>query len=96
MAAVTLAFFSTTAGADDMSDNEKNLMNFYAAFSEGDLDALDKVLIEEGNVIVARSTFCGTHAGDFMGHAATGKSFTAKAIDVHHFNEDGMVTPLSP
>ncbi|MBO9473374.1 ester cyclase [Shimia sp. R10_1] len=133
IAALALALFSTTAGADDMSDNKKNLMNFYAAFSEGDLDALDKVLIEdwvtydanpgqgagrqglkdfiplvaasfsdfewkveelieEGNVIVARSTFSGTHSGEFMGHAATGKPFTAKAIDVHHFNDEGMVT----
>lgn len=49
-------------------------------------------MIEEGNVIVARSTFSAVHSGDFMGHAASGKSFSAKAIDVHHFNEDGMVT----
>ena len=49
-------------------------------------------MIEEGNVIVTRSTFSAVHSGDFMGHAATGKPFTAKAIDVHHFNEDGMVT----
>lgn len=49
-------------------------------------------LVEEGQVIVARSTFSAVHSGEFMGHAATGKSFTAKAIDVHHFNADGMVT----
>jgi predicted ester cyclase len=49
-------------------------------------------MIEEGNVIVARSSFSATHTGPFMGHAGTGKSFTAKAIDVHHFNDDGMVT----
>jgi len=43
-------------------------------------------------VIVARSTFSGKHSGEFMGHAPTGKNFTAKAVDVHHFNDEGMVT----
>lgn len=133
MAALTVAFFTTTAGAEDMSANKENLLNFYAPFQGGDLDALDKIIvedwvtydanpgqgagrqglkdfapvigaafsdfewkieemIEEGNVIVVRSTFSGVHTGEFMGHAATGKPFTAKAIDVHHFNGEGMVT----
>lgn len=129
---ITVLFISPTQ-AKDMSPNKQNLMNFYAAFSKGDLNALDKVLvknwvthdanpgqepgreglkkfipviaasfsnfkwtvedmIEEGNVVVVRSTFSGVHSGDFMGNAASGKSFTAKAIDVHHFNAEGMVT----
>jgi steroid delta-isomerase-like uncharacterized protein len=133
MAALTAALFATTAGAEDMSPNKENLMNFYAAFSAGDLDALDKIIvedwvtydanpgqgpgrqglkdfipviaasfsdftwtveemIEEGNVIVARSTFTGVQTGEFMGNPASGKPFTAKAIDVHHFNDEGMVT----
>ncbi|KZL20007.1 ester cyclase [Pseudovibrio sp. WM33] len=132
--AATAAFIFTTAVvAEDMSTNKETLMNFYLAIGEGQVDALDKVLIEdwvthdaapgqeqgreafkqaipmftasfsdwtwaveemieEGNVIVARSTFSGVHSGDMIGHAATGKSFTAKAIDVHHFNDEGMVT----
>lgn len=48
-------------------------------------------MIEEGNVIVVRSTFSGIHAGPLLGVEGTGKKFVAKAIDVHHFNEDGMV-----
>lgn len=130
---LTAALFTTSAGAGDMSTNKETLMNFYKALGEGQLDALDNVLvedwvthdanpgqeqgregfkkfipavaasfsdftwtveemIEEGNVIVARSTFSGVHSGAFMGHEATGKPFTAKAIDVHHFNDAGMVT----
>ncbi len=49
-------------------------------------------MIEENNVIVVRSTFGGTHAGPLLGVQPTGKTFQAKAIDVHHFNDDGMVT----
>jgi predicted ester cyclase len=133
VAALAAIFAVTTAGAEEMSKNKETLMNFYTALGEGQLDLLDKVLvedwtthdpnpgqeqgrdgfkkfvpllanafsefswtgeemIEEGDVIVARSTFSAVHSGEFMGHAATGKSFTAKAIDVHHFNADGMVT----
>ncbi|MCT4611268.1 MAG: ester cyclase [Pelagimonas sp.] len=133
IAAFAAALFATSSGAETMSSNKENLMNFYAAFSKGDLDALDKILvedwvthdanpgqgagrdglkefipaiassfsdftwtveemIEEGDVIVARSTFTGVQTGEFMGHAASDKPFTAKAIDVHHFNDHGMVT----
>jgi steroid delta-isomerase-like uncharacterized protein len=132
-AAAFAAIFATTAGAETMSKNKETLMNFYNALANGQVELLDKglvedwvthdanpgqeqgrdgfkafipllgnsfsdfewkveELIEEGNVIVARSTFSATHSGDFMGHAATGKSFTAKAIDVHHFNDEGMVS----
>lgn len=48
-------------------------------------------MIEEGDVIVVRSTFSGTHVGPLLGVEGTGKKFIAKAIDVHYFNEDGMV-----
>lgn len=133
VAALTAAFFATTVSAGDMSKQKDTVMNFYNALGTGQLELLDKVLvedwvthdanpgqeqgregfkkfipaigaafsdfdwkveemIEEGNVVVVRSTFSGVHAGEFMGHAATGKPFTAKAIDVHHLNDEGMVT----
>lgn len=49
-------------------------------------------MIEEGNTIVVRSTMTATHTGPLLGVPATGKTFTIKAIDIHHFNNDGMVT----
>ena len=49
-------------------------------------------MIQEGNVIVVRSTFGGKHTGPLLGVEATGKTFSAKAIDIHHFNAEGMVT----
>lgn len=133
LAATLTLFLATSAGAGTMSKQKETVMNFYNALGTGQLELLDKVLvedwvthdanpgqeqgregfknfipkiaaafsdfnwkveelIEEGNVVVVRSTFSGVHSGEFMGHAATGKPFTAKAIDVHHFNADGMVT----
>lgn len=56
-----------------------------------DLNWQIEEMVEEDNVIVVRSTFSGTHVGPLLGVEGTGKSFTTKAIDVHHFNEDGMV-----
>ncbi|WP_281557010.1 ester cyclase [Thalassomonas sp. RHCl1] len=49
-------------------------------------------MIEEGSTIVVRSTMTATHTGPLLGVEATGKTFTIKAIDVHHFNRRGMVT----
>ena len=49
-------------------------------------------MIEEGNTIVVRSTMTAKHTGPLLGVEATGKTFTMKAIDVHHFNRRGMVT----
>ncbi|WP_181902185.1 ester cyclase [Thalassotalea euphylliae] len=121
----------TYAGAADMTRKER-LVAFYDAFGKGDVEKLDKIIvedwvthdpnpgqltgrsgfkqfiplvhesisdlnwkieemIEEGNTIVVRSTFSGTHTGPLLGVEGTGKQFVAKAIDVHHFNDDGMV-----
>lgn len=49
-------------------------------------------MVEEGDTIVVRSTMTAKHTGPLLGVPATGKTFTIKAIDVHHFNEQGMVT----
>lgn len=49
-------------------------------------------MVEEGNTIVVRSTMTAKHTGPLLGVPATGKTFTIKAIDVHHFNDQGMVT----
>jgi len=45
---------------------------------------------QDGNTVIARVTFHGTHVGDFAGLPATGKSFSAQTIDIMRF-EDGLV-----
>jgi steroid delta-isomerase-like uncharacterized protein len=57
-------------------------------------------VIAEGDKVVVRSTITGTHKGDYMGIAATGKPFTMTAIDIlrvqngkaveHWGNEDDL------
>lgn len=48
-------------------------------------------MVEDGNSIAVRSTFAGKHTIPLFGEP-TGKAFEIKAIDIHHFNAEGMVT----
>ncbi len=48
-------------------------------------------MVEEGNTIVVRSIMTAKHTGPLLGVKPTGKVFTIKAIDIHHFNDKGMV-----
>lgn len=57
-----------------------------------DVDWKIEEMVEEGNTIVVRSTMTAKHTGPLLGVPATGNTFTIKAIDVHHFNNQGMVT----
>ena len=81
----------------DVNPGQKNGRDGFKEFiplvhsSIKDLNWKIEEMIEENNVIVVRSTFSGTHVGPLLGVEGTGKSFTTKAIDVHHFNENGMV-----
>jgi steroid delta-isomerase-like uncharacterized protein len=49
--------------------------------------------IAEGDRVVTRWSATGTHSGDFMGHAATGKKVTIKAIHIHQV-VGGRITTL--
>lgn len=53
-----------------------------------DLQVTIDALIAEGDVIAARTTWRGTHEGDFMGVPASGKRVEFEAIDFVRF-EDG-------
>jgi len=48
-------------------------------------------LIVEGDKGAARVRLQGTHRGDFMGIAATGKSIDVELIDIVRVNSDGKV-----
>ena len=54
-----------------------------------DMRATLEELIAEGDKIVARVTFTGTHKGDFMGIPATGKSVKFSSIDIMRIGADG-------
>jgi predicted ester cyclase len=46
-------------------------------------------LVEEGDVCVGHGLFEGTHEGDFMGVAPTGKRVSVPIADVVRFGDDG-------
>jgi steroid delta-isomerase-like uncharacterized protein len=48
-------------------------------------------LIAEGDKVVAHQTFQGTHQGDFLGLAPTGKQFSITGIDIIRVDEGKIV-----
>jgi predicted ester cyclase len=58
-----------------------------AAFPDLQLRMLH--LVEEGDVCVGHGVFEGTHEGDFMGVAPTGKRVSVPIADVVRFGDDG-------
>src|SRR5579859_1467719 len=56
---------------------------YFAAFPDGRLTIED--IIAEGDKVVARHAFHGTHRGALMGIPATGKEVTATGINIIHF-----------
>jgi len=54
----------------------------FAAFPDGRFSIED--MIAEGDRVVLRHTFRGTHQGDFRGLAPTGKQVTTTAIVISH------------
>ena len=64
-------------------------VSFRAAFSEIHTTVDD--MIAEGDKVVWRWTFRGTHTGHFMEIPATGKQVTLKGIDIDRFSS-GSIT----
>lgn len=48
-------------------------------------------IIEEGNKVVVRSTFEATNVKSFAGFPAKGRPVKIMTIDIHEFNNDGLV-----
>lgn len=62
---------------------------FRAAFP--DLRATPEDVLAEGNQVATRGTFRGTHLGDFMGVAATGKQVAVAYIDIWRVENGKLV-----
>ncbi|OOZ38490.1 hypothetical protein BOW53_15435 [Solemya pervernicosa gill symbiont] len=61
---------------------------FYSAFP--DLRQIFNDQIAEGEKVVSRVSFCGTHKGDFQGVPPTGKKVEFEAVLIDRF-EDGKI-----
>ena len=62
----------------------------FAAFPDLHVTILD--LIAEGDLVVTRKTFRGTHRGEFMGIPPTGKQVEYEVIDIRTIAGDGKMT----
>lgn len=48
-------------------------------------------LLQDGNKVIARARFSGTHQGEFMGIPATGNTFDINVIDIMEFQGDKAI-----
>ncbi|MFZ1284304.1 MAG: ester cyclase [Propionicimonas sp.] len=60
-----------------------------AAITDFHVDVHD--LLQEGDKVVARVSFVGTHTGEFMGVPASGHQVTINAIDILEFRGEQCV-----
>jgi steroid delta-isomerase-like uncharacterized protein len=60
-----------------------------AAFPDMRIDAQD--VIASADKVVVRARYTGTHRGEFMGMAATGKSVDVQLIDIFRLGGNGLV-----
>ena len=83
------ADFPPPPGPGTNVENYKQAMlGFRAAFPDGFFATQDFVV--EGNQVAVRSTGTGTHEGDFLGIAGTGRPVEFQTIDIHRI-EDGRI-----
>jgi len=61
----------------------------HAAFTDFHVDVHD--LLEDGDKVVARVSFLGTHTGDFLGLPPSGNPVAIDAIDILQFRGDQVV-----
>ena len=62
---------------------------FYAAFPDG-THTIEEVL-EDGDRVLSRGSFSGTHTGEFMGTAPTGKTITVTEMTLDRFTDGKLV-----
>ena len=62
---------------------------FFNAFP--DLHVTNQQIVEDGDIVVVRSTLSGTQSGEFSGMAPSGKPFSITVMDMHEMH-DGKIT----
>ena len=80
-------------GGPGLPPNKEGTLEFFrlllAAFPDINMHVDDLIAGEDKTV--ARVTVTGTHKGEFMGLAATGKRAEVQCIDIMRFNSSGLV-----
>jgi steroid delta-isomerase-like uncharacterized protein len=79
-------------GTEGNIDGERQALAIHsAALGESEATADDQ--IAEGDKVATRWTFCGTHKGEFLGIAATGKRIKITGINICRI-ENGKIVEL--
>ena len=77
-------------GMDNTRDTPRQFFKMMrAAFTDFHVDVHE--LLEEGDKVVARVSFVGSHTGEFLGVPASGNPVDINAIDVLQFRGDQCV-----
>jgi steroid delta-isomerase-like uncharacterized protein len=77
-------------GMGNTRDTPRQLFKMmHAAITDFHVDVHD--LLQEGDKVVARISFVGTHTGEFMGVPASGNPVNINAIDILQFRGDQCV-----
>jgi steroid delta-isomerase-like uncharacterized protein len=78
-------------GLERSKEGVKQLFHMYrAAFPDLRMEPQD--VLVSGDKAVARVRATGTHQGEFLGMAATGKSVDVQLIDITRFGDDGLAS----
>ena len=77
-------FRNHTAAARDVPRDKQGVKAYFAAFRRAvpDLHAQVHDMLADGDKVVTRKTFHGTHTGEFMGLPATGNAISVDVIDI--------------
>ena len=76
-------------GLEPSKEGVKQLFHMYrGAFPDLRMEVQD--VLASGDKAVARVRATGTHQGEFLGMAPTGKSVDVQLIDITRFGEDGL------
>lgn len=82
--------YEQVPGMDNTRETPRRLFTMLqAAISNFHVDVHD--LLQDGDKVVARISFVGTHTGDFMGVPASGNAVDLKAIDILQLRGDQCV-----
>jgi len=87
--ATNVVSHSNPPEAQGLEGVKQLLSMYFAAFP--DLKVTIEDMIAEGDKVVARFTMTGTHKGEFMGIAATGKKVTVTGIEILRIAEGKLV-----
>lgn len=77
-------------GMDNTRDTPRQLFKMMLAAFPDFRATVDEVL-QDGDKVVARVRFSGTHQGDFMGIPASGNTIEWNVIDIMQFRDDKAV-----